>query len=84
MHSKTAVIDGVWTSVGSSNLDWRSFLDNNEVNAVVLGREFAGQMQAMFAADLEASDAIDRERWESRPLIFRLREMAARLWGRVL
>jgi len=84
LHSKTAIIDGVWTSVGSSNLDWRSFLDNNEVNAVVLGREFAQQMQAMFTADLEASNAIDRERWESRSLIFRLREMAARLWGRLL
>ena len=84
LHSKTAIIDGVWTSVGSSNLDWRSFLDNNEVNAVVLGREFALQMQAMFTADLEASNAIDRERWENRPLIFRLREMAARLWGRLL
>ena len=84
LHSKTAIIDGVWTSVGSSNLDWRSFLDNDEVNAVVLGREFALQMQAMFTADLEASNAIDRERWENRPLIFRLREMAARLWGRLL
>jgi len=84
LHSKTAIIDGVWISVGSSNLDWRSFLDNNEVNAVVLGREFAQQMQAMFTADLEASNAIDRERWEHRPLMYRLREWAARLWGRLL
>jgi cardiolipin synthase A/B len=84
LHSKTAIVDGVWTSVGSSNLDWRSFLDNNEVNAVVLGREFAGQMQAMFAADIEASNAIDLESWERRPLMFRLRELAARLWGHML
>jgi cardiolipin synthase len=84
LHSKTALIDGVWSSVGSSNLDWRSALDNDEVNAVVLGREFAQQMQAMFAADLAASDAIDLERWERRPLLFRFKELIARLWGRLL
>jgi cardiolipin synthase len=84
LHSKTALIDGVWSTVGSSNLDWRSALDNNEVNAVVLGREFAQQMQAMFAADLEASDAIDPEGWEHRPLIFRFKEWMARVWGRLL
>lgn len=40
LHVKTAVIDGVWSSVGSTNLDWRSFLHNDEVNVVVLGTEF--------------------------------------------
>src|SRR6185295_5349107 len=84
LHSKTATIDGVWSTVGSSNLDWRSALDNNEVNAVVLGREFGLQMQAMFAADLAVSDAIDAQRWAQRPLEFRIREMTARLWWRLL
>ena len=84
LHSKTAVIDGVWSCVGSTNLDWRSFLDNDEVNAVILGRDFARQMQAMFARDLEASEAIDAETWERRPLSFRLKEWFARLWARLL
>ncbi len=84
LHSKTALIDGVWSCVGSSNLDWRSFLDNHEINAVVLGREFGGQMETMFAADLAASDAIDLASWERRPLKFRLKEMMARLWARLL
>jgi cardiolipin synthase len=84
LHSKTALIDGVWSCIGSSNLDWRSALDNDEVNAVVLGREFAQQMQAMFAKDLAASEAIDLERWERRPLSFRLKEWMARRWGRLL
>jgi cardiolipin synthase len=84
LHSKTASIDGVWSCVGSSNLDWRSFLDNDEVNAVILGREFAQQMQAMFARDLEASQAIDLESWERRPLSYRFKEWMARLWGRLL
>ncbi|MDO9166939.1 MAG: cardiolipin synthase [Rhodoferax sp.] len=84
LHSKTAVIDGVWSTVGSTNLDWRSFLDNDEVNAVILGREFAQQMQAMFENDLGASQAIDLEGWERRPLQFRVKEWMARVWERLL
>ncbi len=84
LHSKTALIDGVWSCIGSSNLDWRSFLDNDEINAVILGREFGQEMRAMFAGDLEASDAIDPESWERRPLLFRFKEWMARLWARLL
>ena len=84
LHSKTAVVDGVWSTVGSTNLDWRSFLDNDEVNAVIIGRDFGLKMQAVFAADLAASEAIDPERWKQRPLSSRFKEWMARLWGRLL
>ena len=84
LHSKTAYIDGVWSTVGSSNLDWRSFLDNAEVNVVILGREFAQQMHAMFARDLEASEAIDPQRWENRSPLLRFKEWGARLLQRLL
>jgi cardiolipin synthase len=84
LHSKTAVIDGVWATVGSTNLDWRSYLDNDELNAVIIGTDFGGKMQAMFAADLAASSAIDPEKWRRRPLALRLREFVARLWARLL
>ncbi|MFN0161918.1 MAG: phospholipase D-like domain-containing protein [Burkholderiales bacterium] len=84
LHAKTAVIDGVWSTVGSTNLDWRSAMDNDEVNAVVISREFGARMQAMFAVDLAASLAIDAEAWERRPLHLRLREWMARAIGRLL
>ncbi len=84
LHSKTALIDGVWSCVGSTNLDWRSFLDNDEINAVVLGREFAMQMQAMFKADLDASELIEPEHWERRSLILRFKELVGGLFGRLL
>ena len=84
LHSKTAIIDGVWSTVGSTNLDWRSFLDNDEINAVIIGREFGQKMQVMFAGDLEASEAIDLESWERRPLSFRFKEWMARVWERLL
>jgi cardiolipin synthase len=84
LHSKTAVIDGVWSTVGSANLDWRSFLDNDEVNAVILGREFGQKMQAAFSADLADSETISPENWQRRPLFLRFKEWVARIWGRLL
>jgi cardiolipin synthase A/B len=80
LHSKTALIDGVWSTIGSTNLDWRSFLHNEEVNAVILGQEFGAQMQTMFDADLAASDPITLEKWQQRPLGSRVKEIAARVW----
>jgi cardiolipin synthase len=84
LHVKTAIVDGVWSCVGSSNLDWRSALDNDEINAVILGREFAGQMQAVYLKDMQASDEIDLRTWEGRPVMMRLKEMGARLLGTLL
>lgn len=79
LHAKTAIIDGVWSCLGSSNLDWRSFLDNDEINAVVLGREFAAQMQAMFAKDILSSHAVDLETWQRRSPLLHLKEWGASL-----
>lgn len=84
LHSKTALIDDVWSSVGSTNLDWRSFLDNDEVDAVVLGRDFALQMRSMIARDLAASELITLENWQRRSLLLRLKEWGASLLQRLL
>jgi cardiolipin synthase A/B len=80
LHSKTALIDGVWATVGSTNLDWRSFLHNDELNAVVLGKEFGDQIQAMFDKDLAASEPVKLEDWERRTLDSHLKELIAKLW----
>ncbi|MDB5359268.1 MAG: cardiolipin synthase [Rhodospirillales bacterium] len=79
LHAKTAVIDGIWSTVGSSNLDWRSVVFNAEINAVVLGGAFGQQMEAMFQADLAASKPIDPAAWRDRPLGERLDEWTARV-----
>ncbi len=84
LHAKTALIDGVWSTIGSTNLDWRSFLHNDEVNAVILGQEFGAQMQSVFDKDLASSNAITLEQWNQRSVGMRLKEMAARLWQRAL
>ncbi|MED5618992.1 phospholipase D-like domain-containing protein [Ideonella sp. BN130291] len=78
LHAKTAVIDGVWATVGSSNLDWRSFLHNAEANVVVLGEAFAARLEQVFADDLARSEAIALEDWRRRGRRQRLLEWAAR------
>jgi cardiolipin synthase A/B len=84
VHCKTATVDGVWSTVGSSNLDWRSLLYNDEVNAVVLGREFATEMEAMYRHDLGHSREVTIAAWRSRPLRWRCCEGGARLLERWL
>lgn len=80
LHVKTAVIDGVWSTVGSTNLDWRSFLHNQEVNAVVLGPDFGEKMRAAFRADLAKSREITLATWQARTPTVRAQELFARLW----
>jgi cardiolipin synthase len=80
LHAKTAVIDEVWSTVGSSNLDYWSFVSNDEVNAVILSREFAVELEQVFARDLEKSNQILREDWKERPLVPRLAQWIAHLF----
>jgi cardiolipin synthase len=81
LHAKTAVVDRVWSTVGSSNMDPMSFLNNDEVNAVVLSGEFADKMEAMFQDDLRESNPILMEQWKKRPVKERLKEWSGRLLG---
>jgi cardiolipin synthase len=84
LHAKTAVVDGLWSTVGSSNLDWRSTILNNEIDAVILGRDFGSKMEAMFRRDLAASKQITPEMWAQRGLGERINEIWARMLERVL
>jgi len=80
LHAKTLVIDGVWSTVGSTNMEWWSFSTNDEVNAVILSREFAADMEKMFAEDLAESDQIRWEEWKKRPLLIKIREWFSHLF----
>ena len=67
LHAKTAVVDGVWSTVGSSNLDYRSFIHNNEANAIIIGARFAEQMEKMFRDDLGNAREVTRDAYHDRP-----------------
>jgi cardiolipin synthase len=79
VHAKTAVIDGIWSTVGSSNLDMRSFVHNDEINVVIFGAAFARQMEKQFHQDLKNCVAIDPAQWAQRPVTGKVKEQLARL-----
>jgi cardiolipin synthase len=66
-HCKVLVVDGLWTSVGSTNFDNRSFRLNDEANLNVLDAEFALRQVADFERDLARARRITLEEWEARP-----------------
>lgn len=78
LHAKTTVIDGVWATVGSANLDWRSFMHNAEANAVVLDPAFGAEMESVFRTDVAASREVTLDQWKRRGFFQRLRERFAR------
>ena len=80
LHAKTVLVDDVWATVGSSNMDWRSFLHNDEVNAIVLNAAFGREMAALFDRDIARATRIDAQAWSERGLTLRLQERWARIW----
>jgi cardiolipin synthase A/B len=84
LHAKTGVIDGVWSTVGSTNLDQLSFLKNNEINAIIVDTGFAEAMEGLFNKDISASEEITRQAWSQRPLWDRIKERFSRLFSLLL
>jgi cardiolipin synthase len=84
LHAKTAVVDKVWSTVGSTNMDFLSLLNNDEVNAVILSREFAVEIEKMFVRDLADSRQIQWDEWKKRPLLPKIREWFINLFIRWL
>lgn len=80
LHAKTAVVDGTWSTVGSANIDTRSFLHNYEVNVMVYDDALGQAMEAAFEEDLRYSTEISAQQWEQRPYGDRLKESSARLF----
>lgn len=74
LHAKTAVIDGRWSTIGSSNMDHFSFRYNREVNVVTLGSAFGAEMEGMFWDDLKCSREILAPEWTRRNWVQRLLE----------
>jgi cardiolipin synthase len=81
LHAKTAVIDGAWATIGSSNIDRRSFIHNYELNVVVVDPAFGRDMESAFSEDLRDCKEVTLEEWRHRPWGDRVREWAANLAG---
>jgi cardiolipin synthase len=75
MHAKTMVVDGVWATVGSTNLDNRSFALNEEINLIIYDTGLAGQLEKAFEEDLKHSKKLTYEDWKSRALSEKILEL---------
>ena len=84
LHAKTAIIDDAFTTIGSFNLDRRSWRKNLEANLVVQDAAFARHVRSWFERDLESSVRVDPEKWRERSLARRGLEWMSyairRLW----
>ena len=77
LHAKTMVIDGIWSTVGSTNLDHRSFALNEELNVVLYDTDIAARLQAVFEQDLANSRQVTYAEWRRRGLASRFLELLA-------
>jgi cardiolipin synthase len=84
LHAKTFVVDGMFTSIGSMNLDYRSFALNDEANMLILDRSFGARMDSLYLEDLKYSKQIDLATFEKRGFREKLKEKFARAIGRAL
>ena len=77
LHSKTMVIDGVWTTIGSTNLDNRSFAVNDELNLIAYSSAVGRRMEQIFMNDIALSRPVTFEDWKSRGFMAKLLELLA-------
>jgi cardiolipin synthase len=74
LHSKIAAIDGQWCTVGTHNIDYRSWAYNLEINVVVEDRAIAKRLETRMLQDMEVSTLVDPYHWRFRPLGTRVLE----------
>lgn len=84
IHAKTMVVDGVFSTVGTTNMDYRSFNINFEVNSLIYNKEISSQLTEFFNADLKDCEQIDLKSWENRSKRIKLIEAVARLMAPLL
>jgi cardiolipin synthase len=75
MHQKTMVVDGIWSTIGTTNFDNRSFALNEESNISVYEHRLASQLENIFMEDLKVCERVTLEQWQRRGLKTRVLEV---------
>jgi cardiolipin synthase A/B len=83
-HSKLMIVDDVFSSVGTANMDIRSFNQDFEANALIYDEDVANELRQDFEDDIENSKLIVLEEWEQRPVFDKLQESVARMFSPLL
>ncbi|MFD2550636.1 cardiolipin synthase [Bizionia sediminis] len=81
IHAKTMVVDDVFCTIGTANLDFRSFNINFEINALIYNKDTSKQLKALFLEDITNSQEIDIQAWQQRSKFTKIKESYCRLWS---
>jgi cardiolipin synthase len=84
LHQKVIVVDGVWTAIGSTNFDDRSFEINDEISLVVYDESIARELERTFEEDLAHAVAVNLDEWKRRPVLHKLRDFFTFLFNEQL
>lgn len=84
IHAKTIVVDDLFSTIGTSNIDYRSFSINFEINALIYNQKESKQLKKIFEDDLKDSEKVTLNKWQARPKIDLLKESFCRLWSPLL
>ena len=84
IHAKTMIVDTMFSSVGTANLDYRSFALNFEINALIYNERINQEMADIFITDLDDCEEVELERWKDRGIRRKLKESFSRLWAPLL
>ena len=84
MHAKTMTIDDILVTIGSTNIDFRGFEQDFEINAFMYDERLAVQQREIFLEDQKDAELIESDKWEKRPLIDKAKESVARVFSPVL
>ncbi|WP_218843414.1 cardiolipin synthase [Winogradskyella wichelsiae] len=84
VHAKTMVVDGVFSTVGTTNMDYRSFNINFEVNALIYDKKISSELTEFFNEDLKDCEKLEWQSWKKRPKRTKIIEAIARLMAPLL
>ena len=83
LHTKTFVVDGVWSMFGSANFDNRSLELNDELNVAVSSASLSARLLEDFEKDLKAASRLQLDTWRKRPLLSKVREQFWAAFGEI-
>jgi cardiolipin synthase len=84
LHAKTMVVDDNFTTIGTCNMDYRSFEVNFEINALIFDKETTTNLSDKFDADIKDCQLVELEKWRERSKTYKFKESFCRLWAPLL
>ncbi|WP_317130818.1 cardiolipin synthase [Bizionia saleffrena] len=84
IHAKTIVVDDIFCTIGTTNMDYRSFNINFEINAVIYNEKVSKDLKAIFLNDLESARLMNPKEWSKRSKTEKIKESICKLWAPLL